>query len=119
MLPLIPLLCLQHYVLVICIHIMLYFLFLRIFSASSASTINCNRFFPKRQTIPHINTKEIINKGHSVITITKRPFSFYFKNPFTICSSASCSVSPSVISFINCSPAILPIAASWIRLASK
>ena len=35
-----------------------------------------------------------------------------------ICSSASASVRPSVISLINWSPAILPIAASWIRLAS-
>ena len=35
-----------------------------------------------------------------------------------ICSSASSSVKPKVISFINCSPAILPMAASWIRLAS-
>ena len=35
-----------------------------------------------------------------------------------ICSSASFSVSPSVMSLISCSPAILPIAASWIRFAS-
>ena len=44
---------------------------------------------------------------------------FYFKNPFTICASASSSVSPSVISLIICSPAILPMAASWIKAASK
>ena len=42
----------------------------------------------------------------------------YFKNPLTICSSASFSESPSVISFTSCSPAILPIAASWISDAS-
>ncbi len=42
----------------------------------------------------------------------------YFKKPFTICSSASFSFKPKVISLISCSPAILPIAASWIRLAS-
>ena len=36
----------------------------------------------------------------------------YLKNPFIISSSASFSVSPSVISFISCSPAIFPIAAS-------
>ena len=47
------------------------------------------------------------------------PLKLYFKKPLTICSSASSSVKPKVISFINCSPAILPIAASWIRLASK
>ena len=34
------------------------------------------------------------------------------KNPLTISSSASFSVSPRVISFISCSPAIFPIAAS-------
>ena len=38
--------------------------------------------------------------------------SYYFKNPLIICASASASVSPSVISLINCSPAILPMAAS-------
>ena len=37
---------------------------------------------------------------------------FYFKNPLIICSSASFSVKPSVISLVICSPAILPIAAS-------
>ena len=37
---------------------------------------------------------------------------YYLKNPLTISSSASFSVSPKVISFTNCSPAILPIAAS-------
>ena len=36
----------------------------------------------------------------------------YFRNPFTICASASSSVSPRVISFTICSPAIFPIAAS-------
>ncbi len=36
----------------------------------------------------------------------------------TICSSASFSVRPRVISLMSCSPAILPMAASWIRLAS-
>ena len=40
------------------------------------------------------------------------------RNPLMICSSASCSVSPSVISFVSCSPAIFPIAASWISDAS-
>ena len=34
------------------------------------------------------------------------------KNTLIICFSASCSVNPNVISFINCSPAIFPIAAS-------
>ena len=42
----------------------------------------------------------------------------YFKKPLIICSSASFSVRPRVINFINCSPAIFPIAASCIRLAS-
>ena len=42
----------------------------------------------------------------------------YFKNPLTICSSASFSVRPRVISLMSCSPAILPMAASWTRLAS-
>ena len=32
--------------------------------------------------------------------------------------SASCSVRPSVISLVSCSPAILPMAASWMRAAS-
>ncbi len=36
----------------------------------------------------------------------------YFKNPLTICASASDSVKPSVINFVICSPAILPMAAS-------
>ncbi len=36
----------------------------------------------------------------------------YFKKPLMICSSASFSESPRVISLISCSPAILPIAAS-------
>ena len=38
--------------------------------------------------------------------------SFYFKKPLTMCSSASASVSPKVISLMSCSPAILPMAAS-------
>ena len=42
----------------------------------------------------------------------------YFKNPLTISSSASFSVRPNVISLISCSPAIFPIAASWINVAS-
>lgn len=42
----------------------------------------------------------------------------YFRKPLIICSSACCSVSPRVISFTICSPAILPIAASWINAAS-
>ena len=37
---------------------------------------------------------------------------FYFKKPFTMCSSASFSVNPKVISLMSCSPAILPMAAS-------
>ena len=40
------------------------------------------------------------------------------KKPSTIFFSASSSVSPRVRSFTICSPAILPIAASWIREAS-
>lgn len=36
----------------------------------------------------------------------------YLRNPFIICSAASFSVRPRVISFISCSPAIFPIAAS-------
>ena len=42
----------------------------------------------------------------------------YFKNPFIISCSACFSSSPSVISFINCSPAILPIVASCTKFAS-
>ena len=37
---------------------------------------------------------------------------FYFKKPFTMCSSASASVRPKVMSLMSCSPAILPMAAS-------
>ena len=37
---------------------------------------------------------------------------FYFKKPLMISSSASFSVNPSVINLVNCSPAILPMAAS-------
>jgi hypothetical protein len=37
---------------------------------------------------------------------------YHFRNPFIICSSASASERPKVISFVSCSPAILPIAAS-------
>ena len=43
----------------------------------------------------------------------------YFRKPLTICASASASVSPSVISFVICSPAIFPMAASWISSASR
>ena len=43
---------------------------------------------------------------------------YYLKNPFIISSSASFSVKPNVISLVNCSPAIFPIAASCIRFAS-
>ena len=35
-----------------------------------------------------------------------------------ICSSASCSVRPSVISVVSCSPALLPMAASCTSAAS-
>ena len=45
-------------------------------------------------------------------------FRFYRKKPLTISSSASFSVNPSVISLMSCSPAIFPIAASWIKDAS-
>lgn len=44
--------------------------------------------------------------------------SFYFKNPLMIWASASISLRPRVISFSICSPAIFPMAASWIRAAS-
>lgn len=37
------------------------------------------------------------------------PYISYFRNPFTICSSASFSDSPSVISLISCSPAIFQL----------
>ena len=40
------------------------------------------------------------------------PKIFYLKNPCIISSSASFSVSPKVISFISCAPAIFPMAAS-------
>ena len=40
------------------------------------------------------------------------------RKPLMISSSACCSVSPSVISLISCSPAIFPIAASWSSDAS-
>ena len=45
-------------------------------------------------------------------------FYSHFKNPLMICSSASCSVRPRVISLVSCSPAILPMAASCTRAAS-
>ena len=44
--------------------------------------------------------------------------SVQLRKPSTIFSSASCSVRPRVRSFIICSPAIFPMAASWIRAAS-
>ena len=44
--------------------------------------------------------------------------SLYFKNPCIIWVSASFSVRPNVMSFISCSPAIRPIAASCTRDAS-
>ncbi len=43
---------------------------------------------------------------------------YYFRNPLMICSSASFSVRPRVMSLMSCSPAILPMAASWISDAS-
>ena len=52
----------------------------------------------------------IIYKSHS--TSDTMAFMFYFKNPLIICSSASASVRPRVMSFMSCSPAIFPIAAS-------
>ncbi len=42
----------------------------------------------------------------------EQPYGSQRRNPFIISSSASFSVNPSVISFISCSPAIFPIAAS-------
>ena len=39
-------------------------------------------------------------------------FPTYLRKPLMICSSASCSLRPSVMSLINWSPAILPMAAS-------
>ena len=48
-------------------------------------------------------------KGHSPLNPYFRP---YFRKPLMICSSASASVRPRVISLMICSPAILPIAAS-------
>ena len=44
---------------------------------------------------------------------------FYFRKPAIIFSSACSSVRPSVRSFISCSPAILPMAASWMSEASR
>ena len=52
---------------------------------------------------------------------TPRPpgyMAVYFRNPATICSSACSSVRPRVMSLMIWSPAILPMAASWTRLAS-
>lgn len=43
---------------------------------------------------------------------------FQIKKPSMILASASCSVKPSVWSFKSCSPAIFPMAASWISCAS-
>ena len=55
-------------------------------------------------------------KGHSPLN----PFwaCSYLRKPLMICSSASASVRPRVISLMICSPAILPIAASWISAES-
>ena len=47
-----------------------------------------------------------------------RTFVAYFRKPLMICSSASASVRPRVISLMICSPAILPMAASWISAES-
>ncbi len=44
--------------------------------------------------------------------------SCYLRKPAIMRSSACCSVRPSVRSFKSCSPAIFPIAASWISWAS-
>ena len=46
------------------------------------------------------------------------PFFIYRRKPSRIFCSASSAVRPRVISLRICSPAIFPIAASWIRLAS-
>ena len=49
---------------------------------------------------------------------TQKKQTDHLRNPLTISSSASFSVSPSVISLTSCSPAIFPIAASCISEAS-
>lgn len=56
--------------------------------------------------------QDICGRDGCLSHVSALPQVFYFRNPFTICSSASCSVSPKVISLISCSPAILPMAAS-------
>ena len=48
----------------------------------------------------------------SYFKLTRKRISDQRKNPLTISSSASFSVSPRVISLMSCSPAIFPIAAS-------
>lgn len=60
-----------------------------------------------------INPNNKVNREiFGIFLFTYNSRLFYFKNPLIICSSASFSVSPRVINFINCSPAIFPIAAS-------
>ena len=53
---------------------------------------------------------------------TRLAFSFsvfdYRRNPSRIFSSACSAVRPRVMSLVICSPAILPMAASWMRVAS-
>ena len=65
-----------------------------------------------------------VKKNFRVFLLSRRTWrppgymAVYFRNPATICSSACSSVRPRVMSLMIWSPAILPMAASWTRLAS-
>ena len=90
--------------------IVFHFLFFWHFNIPKAG-YHCSK---RVSTTPLPKTKK--QRGPSVATPKPRIDSFCFSNqrkkPFTISSSASFSVNPSVISFTSCSPAIFPIAAS-------
>ena len=83
-------------------------------------------FFTIISADPHFVKKFLVKKSFGQISFIRKIYNYiydsstpYFRKPSTIFSSASCAVNPSVCSFINCSPAIFPIAASWIKDASK
>ena len=60
-----------------------------------------------------------LSPGDLFLCVVCMAVQVYFRKPLTICASASASVRPSVISLVICSPAIFPMAASWISSASR
>ena len=61
--------------------------------------------------VPYVNHSDVLIKAKTPGETPGVNYS-YLRKPEIICSSASFSVRPSVISLISCSPAILPMAAS-------